>query len=87
MRILGAVIALALAALVAYETLDAGGDSTAWQIAGTVFAVLSVATLLTLAMIAVRRTPPPRTVIVLLVSSVPVLLLLWFLAMLFYTQS
>lgn len=87
MRIVGAIVALALAALVAYETLDAGGDSAGWQFASTVFAVLSVATLLTLAMIAVRRTSPPRTVVVLLVSSLPALLVLWFLAMLFYTSA
>jgi hypothetical protein len=86
-RIVGAFVALALAVLVAHETLVTDGDSTGWQIVSTVFAVLSVATLLTLAMIAVRRTPPPRTVVVLLISSVPTLLLLWFLAMLFYTDA
>ena len=38
MRIVGAIVALALAALVTYETLDASGDSAGWQVAGTVFA-------------------------------------------------
>lgn len=87
MRIVGALVALALAVLVAYETLDAGGDSSGWRLASTFFAVLSVATLLTLAMIALRRTTPPRTIVVLLVSSVPALLVLWFFAMLFYTDA
>ena len=85
LKAVGAVVALALAVLVAYETLDASGDSAAWQAAGTVFAVLSIATLLTLAMVALRRTPPPRTIAVLLVVSAPVLLVLWFCAMLLYT--
>lgn len=87
MRILGAFVAVALAVLVAHVTLVTDGDSAAWQIVSTIFAVLSIATLLTLAMIAVRRTTPPRTVVVLLVASLPTLLLMWFLAMLFYTSA
>jgi hypothetical protein len=87
LRIVGALVALALAALVAYETLDAGGDSAAWQAASTVFAVLSVATLLTLALIGVRPGDPPRTIAVLLAVSAPLLLVLWFCAMLFYTSA
>jgi hypothetical protein len=85
LKLAGALVAVALAALVVYETVDATGDSTAWQVVGSVFAVLTIATLLTLALVAVRPNAPPRTIAVLLVVSAPVLLVLWCCAMLLYT--